>query len=713
MTTVILSTDISGAFLKYAVRHRFTLFPLRPGTKDPFEGPWQTSTDLAQWAAWHAAGYNLAIHAGLSRLIVVDIDVKELGRERAWALWCEWCDRRGIKPAECMPHVNTASGGWHIYFALEPDEARALSQRQIVKRQKGYMAAVVETRLGNGYAVAPGGRYGGNEYLLLTDAAPYPAPQALVHYLTKMASGEMPTGHDPWVGTGNFDFAAMETAVDALIPDGYFDDEETWVKSVWAIRRAFGDAGWPLAEKISYADDKDRLYKDWLRDDPNKESPSTCATILAARNNSRREHLFDSITSPSIVPDCPVASPEPIPLPTAQGAALDGARPQWHHECLTDSNGKIMPILANAVMAIKGESRLANSLVFDEMMRTTMFVNPFSGSATPEPLADPDVVKIQQYVQHAGIRRIGKEAVGDAVRLCALERPFHPVREYLKSLRWDGMPRLDTWLAAYLGAEATPYTGSIGRMFLIAMVARIFRPGCKADYMLVLEGSQGVTKSTACAVLANIWFSDAMPDITIKDAMQHLRGKWLIEIAEMHAMNKADITLLKAFITRTTEQYRPSHGRLEVIEPRQCLFIGTTNKDTYLRDETGGRRFWPVKCGHIDLAKLTVDRDQLFAEAVHLYNAGEAWWPNRDFEREHIAPQQAKRYEADVWEENISKYLATRTDVTIGEVANKALNLTTDRIGTAESRRIAAALENLGWERGKVTNTRRPWQRRI
>jgi predicted P-loop ATPase len=375
--------------------------------------------------------------------------------------------------------------------------------------------------------------------------------------------------------------------------------------------------------------------------------------------------------------------------------------PGWLGACITGETGKPLANLANVLTALRTDPALCAALAHDEMLRAPMLLHPIGNplsDAGLRPLTDKDVSDIQDYLQHAGLKRVGRDDVRHAVESYAIENSFHPVRDYLETLQWDGQRRLNVWTMTKLGADLSEYNSAVGEMFLISMVARIFEPGCKADHMLVLEGPQGELKSSACSVLGAEWFSDCLPDIAAgKDVSQHLRGKWLIEVAEMHAMGKADASLLKSFISRTVERYRPSYGRLEVMEQRQCVFIGTTNKSVYLRDETGGRRFWPVKTGRVNLDGLIEDRDQLFAEAVELYRRGAPWWPDKRFEHQHIAPEQAARYEADAWEEPIRAHLAGVERTTLAGVATGALGLEISRFGVADQRRMATIMTALGW----------------
>jgi hypothetical protein len=230
-------------------------------------------------------------------------------------------------------------------------------------------------------------------------------------------------------------------------------------------------------------------------------------------------------------------------------------------------------------------------LGYDLMQRAAVIHQP---SSKITHLEDVDVSHIQLWMQRNGIPSMARDTTHQAVDTRAQQRKSTLSCSSSTPPGGDGTRRVDTWLFTYLGAEPTPYTKGIGRLFLIAMVARVNKPGCKADYMMVLEGPQGSRKSTACRILGGEWFSDNLPDLE-HDAVrlaQHLRGKWLIEIAELSAMNRADSNKLKDFITRPEERFTPKYGRREVHEPRQCVFIGTTNKPAYLRDETGGRRFW-------------------------------------------------------------------------------------------------------------------------
>jgi hypothetical protein len=395
------------------------------------------------------------------------------------------------------------------------------------------------------------------------------------------------------------------------------------------------------------------------------------------------------------------------------------SRPAWLTGVQLDKYGEPRPNLYNAMLALRGNPALGNTIAFDEMLRCPVLERGIPGAQFAigtegiiRPVDDADVTALQELLQASGVEKIGKDVLHQAVDLRARERAFHPVRNYFNGLRWDSTQRIGKWLHRYLGAEDNDYHSAIGRMFLIAMVARIFRPGCKADYMLVLEGEQAGLKSSACRILAGEWFSDNLPDIRTggKDVAQHLNGKWLIEVAEMSALDKTEASALKAFITRDTERYRRSYGHKEVIEPRQCVFVGTTNKKVYLRDETGGRRFWPVTVTVIRLDDLKRDRDQLFAEAVKEFREGAEWWPDRNFERQHIAPQQDARYEADAWEEAVDWFLKGKDQTTILEVARDGLHIELPKVGTADQRRISAVLERFGWRRGKHTKVGLRWE---
>jgi predicted P-loop ATPase len=280
----------------------------------------------------------------------------------------------------------------------------------------------------------------------------------------------------------------------------------------------------------------------------------------------------------------------------------------------------------------------------------------------------------------------------------------------------------------YLGAEDTPLNRAIASLWMISAVARIMQPGCKADHMLILEGPQGIRKSTALKLLASdAWFTDELAEIGSKDAAQQMRGVWIIEMAELDAIGRAEVSRIKAFLTRTSDRYRPPNERYVITVPRQCVFAGSVNPDTYLRDETGNRRFWPLRCGEIDLDGLRRDRDQLWAEAVARFNAGAHWWlEDRDLIASATAEQEA-RYEPDAWDALIERWLGSErrsvnvgsgahddwqdryaprlkplTDVSVGEALEQALLIEPAKWTKADQMRVGNFFKAKKWERYKT-----------
>jgi predicted P-loop ATPase len=246
-------------------------------------------------------------------------------------------------------------------------------------------------------------------------------------------------------------------------------------------------------------------------------------------------------------------------------------------------------------------------------------------------IKDEDLTKICIWLSRYYGIEAGVDQVDRVVTVVAHKYSFHPVQEYINGLTWDGKPRLDEWLFTYMSVKKeddpahTKYVQAVGRKVLCAAVARVFNAGCKFDYMLILEGMQGSGKSSAVEILASKkFFSDNLGDVTNKDILEVTRGKWLIEVPELASMSRASANEFKDFLSKTHDTHRKAFARKAVTMPRQFVTIGTTNDEEYLRDPTGGRRFWPVRVGRTQFVALQKDRDQLLAEAYHKYNAGEA-----------------------------------------------------------------------------------------
>jgi putative DNA primase/helicase len=259
---------------------------------------------------------------------------------------------------------------------------------------------------------------------------------------------------------------------------------------------------------------------------------------------------------------------------------------------------------------------------------------------------------------------------GQAPCVVAHLREFHPVTDYLKNLARDGQPRLDTWVVVCLGAKNTPYIRAVGRRFLIGAIARILKPGRKADCAVILEGPQGTFKSTAVRALMPeaSWFTDEIAELGTKDAALQLLGRWIVEWSELDSMTRSEVSRVKAYMSRASDNFRPPYEATVKAHPCSCCFIGTVNKDEYLRDQTGGRRFWQIGCGKIDIPALRCDRDQLWAEALACFTQADNWWLDTPELNTLAREEQAARREPDPWEPHIKRFVAGREEITVREI---------------------------------------------
>jgi predicted P-loop ATPase len=299
-----------------------------------------------------------------------------------------------------------------------------------------------------------------------------------------------------------------------------------------------------------------------------------------------------------------------------------------------------------------------------------------------------------------------KSKIHEAVMLAGQQNKINPVQDYLYSLSWDGISRLNEFLIQHAGAIDCEYTEIVTSKTLIAAVARAFAPGCKVDTTLVLEGPQGCRKSTLIRSLspeAN-WFSDTELPIGYKDSYQQLHGIWMYEIAEMSSVAKASKNTLKSFLTSSVDKFRIPGTQLIVDSLRRNIFIGTTNDDEYLNDESGARRFWPLKVNNIDIEEISRIRDQLWAEATYRYFQDEPW--HLDKAQEQLAMhEQSLRFKYDAWEDDIKEWIDKNgiNEATGKQIFKDVFGLPKAQFNRNMQFRIAAIMRHIGWQKKTLT----------
>lgn len=342
---------------------------------------------------------------------------------------------------------------------------------------------------------------------------------------------------------------------------------------------------------------------------------------------------------------------------------IDFEDDEWLTKLEYDNKGSYKKTTNNILMFIENDPYLKDKIAYNEFSNRAVVLGklPWRKDDKLNDWNDSDDSGLRHHIET--IYNVSSPSkVNDALVIAFENNTFHPIKDYLNSLKWDGIKRMDTLLIDYLGAEDINYTRIIIRKVLVAAVARVFNPGIKFDNMMVLSGPQGIGKSTFIKKLGGDWYSDSLTTVQGKEAYEQLQGVWLLEMGEMMATKKADIEAVKHFLSKSEDIYRVAYGKRTSRFLRQCVVIGTTNDKEFLRDKTGNRRFWPIDTGvkksnkNIFNGQLDNERNQIWAEALELYKANEPLYLS-DEEKKEAEKQQKNHSEENAKSGIIEEYL--------------------------------------------------------
>lgn len=659
----------------------FAIHWLKPNSKMPLESKWTTGPrkTLEQLRAQYKGELNMGVRLGTPSkvgshfLAVIDCDVKSTKPKH----FEEMAGKvREIFGELLSPIVlsGRGNGSQHIYIKTEqPARSRRLAQSgekvkvkmPSVPPSKHELATLSKEDIAGGWRLRAAWEIsimGDGAQVVLPPSIHPDSGRAYTWQLGVAKSGAMQVVQLPEAnakaglpGSVVEDWAVVEVdLVSSALPERIFqmivtgEGVEDRSASLMTACRAMVKAGFKREEILTVLTDKDNFLASagydhaqtnsrkraaaWVDKYTLRKATEAVSSSLAFKNsveeseNDERELENILRLEEAHALGAPVDKDWDGSIEEAELAAEDKANWRLLLDRTSEKSGAhVKATLKNIVLII---TNVVDGAVFSRNLfsnRDAYTSDTPWGGKKGAAIKDEDTVIIKLWLANRYNIEPSTALISEAITIIAMENAYHPVRDYLNGLEWDGVPRIDTWLKMFMQASGPePYLSTISRKVLVAMVARVMEPGCKFDHVLIMEGAQGIGKSSAGRILAGSpWFCDTLPDIKDKDAMLNLMGAWVVEISELATLRKSDSESYKAFLSKQADRVRAPYGERWVDHARQCVFIGTTNASFYLKDRTGNRRFWPVEVGQCDFAGLEKIRDQLFAEAMLEWGLGE------------------------------------------------------------------------------------------